>query len=146
MWVPFTLLKRDRIIAAVNSCVCKYFHTYSIHIPTSVEDVKRIDRKNAKIYWQEAISKEMSNFGIAFKILEDDESVPPGYKKSSGHIIFDVKMDFMRKARWVKDGNRTPDPESSSYAGVLYREIIRIILTHSAMHGVPVTAADMPNA
>ena len=49
-------------------------------------------------------------------------------------------MDFTRKARWVKDGHNTPDPESSSYAVVVSREIIRLILRNSAMHGVSVTA------
>ena len=50
--VPFTLGKRDRIIAVVNSCVCKSSHKYGIEIPTYVEDAKRIDRKN-----EDAISK-----------------------------------------------------------------------------------------
>ena len=51
----------------------------------------------------------MSNVGIDFRIIEDDEPPPPGYKKAKGHVIFDVKMDFTRKARWVKDGHRNPD-------------------------------------
>ena len=88
----------------------------------------------------------MSNVGIALNILEDDESLTPGYNQSSGHLIFDVKIDFTRKARWVKDVYRTPDPVSSSYSGVLSREIIRILLTHSVIHGVPVTAEDVCNA
>jgi hypothetical protein len=50
-----------------------------------------------------AYEKEMSNVSIAFEILEDGEPVPSNYKKSSGHLIWDVKMDFTRKARWVKD-------------------------------------------
>ena len=49
-WVPFTLCKRDSIIAAVKSCVSKYSHKYGIQIPTSVEDAKRIDRRNRNIY------------------------------------------------------------------------------------------------
>ena len=75
----------------------------------------------------------MYNVLLAFKILEDNESLPVGYTKSSGHIVFDVKMDFTRKARWVKDGHKHADPESSSYARVVSRESIRIMLT-SAMH------------
>ena len=31
--------------------------------------------------------------------------------------MFDVKMDFTRKARWVKDGHHTPDPDQSKTAG-----------------------------
>ena len=61
----------------------------------------------------------MHNVSVAFKILEDEQKAPPGWKKSSGHIVFDVKMDFTRKVRWVKNGHLTPDPETSSYAGVV---------------------------
>ena len=84
--------------------------------------------------------------GVAFDILEAHENVPVGWTKASGHLIWDVKMDFTRKGRWVKDGHRTPDPESSSYAGVVSRENIRILLTHAALHGVPVMDADVRNA
>ena len=88
----------------------------------------------------------MSNFGVTFKILERGESPPPGYTKSSGHIVFDVCMIFQRKSRWVKDGHRTPDPDMSSYAGVVSKESIRILRTHAALHDVPVMAADVRNA
>ena len=87
----------------------------------------------------------MSNVGVAFKILETGESPFPGYTKSIRHIVFDVCMSFQRKARWVKDGHRTPDPDTSSYAGVVSRESIRILLTHSDLHGVLVMAADVRN-
>ncbi|KAL7528322.1 hypothetical protein ACHAXR_005938, partial [Thalassiosira sp. AJA248-18] len=145
-WVPFTLRKRDRIIASVNSRVRKSTHKYGIEVPTSVKHAIEIDRKNGDTFWQDALNKEMTNVGIAFKILEKEEALPPGYKKSSGHIIFDVKMDFTRKARWVKDGHKTPDPETSSYAGVVSRESVRILLTHAALHGIGVMAADIRNA
>ena len=88
----------------------------------------------------------MSNIGVAFKILDTGENLPPGYRKSSGHMIYSVKMEFTRKERWVKDGHRTPDPESSSYAGFVSRESIRIILTHADLNGLPVTASDVRNA
>ena len=55
-------------------------------------------------------------------------------------------MDFTRKARWVKDGHRTPDLITSSYAGVVSRESVQIALTHAAMHGIETLAADIRNA
>ena len=54
-------------------------------------------------------------------------------------------MDLTRKARWVKDGHRTPDPETSSYAGVVSQESICICLTRAGLHGIPVWAADIKN-
>jgi len=88
----------------------------------------------------------MFEVGVAFKILEDDEVTPVGYKKSSGHIVWDIKMDFTRKARWVKDGHQTPDLDDSKYAGVVSRESMRIMLTYAAVHAIPVLAVDIRNA
>ena len=115
-WVPYTLWKRDRIIASVNSCVRKSSHKYGIEIPTSIKHAEHIDHRKKNTFSQDAIKLEMSNVGVEFKILETGESPPPGYTKSSGHIVFDVHMSFQRKARWVKEGHRNPDPDTSSYA------------------------------
>ena len=56
-WVPFTLCNRDRVIAPVNSRVRKFFHKYGIGIPTSIDDVIRIDRENNNTFWQYALNK-----------------------------------------------------------------------------------------
>ncbi|KAL7553380.1 hypothetical protein ACHAWF_016663, partial [Thalassiosira exigua] len=84
------------------------------------------------------------NVGIAFEILEEGARAPPGYRKSSGHLVFDVKMDFTRKARWVKDGHRTPDLQTSSYAGVVSRDSIRIALTYAALEPTPTYTQHTP--
>jgi hypothetical protein len=42
----------------------------------------------------------------------------------SGHIVFDVKMDFTCKAQWVKDGHKMPDSITPSFAGVVSQESI----------------------
>ena len=145
-WVPWTLKKRDRVIAGINSRVRKATHKYGIEVPTSVTHALRIDAKNGNTFWRDAIDKEMTNVAVAFQILDDGDNLAPGYSKSSGHLIFDVKMDFTRKARWVKDGHLTPDPEGSTYAGVVSRESIRIALTYAALNGIDVMAADIQNA
>ena len=64
------------------------------------------------------------NNGVAFEILEDGKPAPAGYTKVSGHLIWSVMMDFTRKARWVLDGHKTPDPVGSKYAGVVSRESV----------------------
>ena len=55
-------------------------------------------------------------------------------------------MDFTRKARWVLDGHKTPEPNVSTYAGVVSRESVRIALTYAALNGVDVVAANIRNA
>lgn len=145
-WVPYTLKKRDRIVAAVNSRVKKTTHKYGVEIPHSVEHAKTLDEANGDTMWQDAIKKEMFNVGIAFELLEEGSKPPPGWKQSSGHIIFDVKMDFTRKARWVKHGHKTPDPDWSTYAGYVSRDSVRIALTYAALNDLDVWAADIKNA
>ena len=49
-WVPYTLRKRDRIIAGVNLRVRKATHKYGIEIPNSVTDAARIDKKNGNTF------------------------------------------------------------------------------------------------
>ena len=145
-WVPYTLRKRDRIISAINSRVRKTTHKYGIEVPTSIEHAREIDMKNGNTFWGDAVDKEMKNVVVAFEILEEDQPVPIGWVQSSGHLVFDVKMDFTRKARWVKDGHRTPDPEASTFAGVVSRDSVRVALTYAALNGIDVQAADIKNA
>ena len=135
--------KKDRSIAAVTSRVRKSTHKCGIKISNFIKHAEEIDRLNKNTLWQDALKLEMTNVEVAFKILEDNEHVPPGYRKSSGHIIWDLKMDFTRKARWVKDGHRTPEPLNSTFAGVLSRESIRIALTYASLNGLPVWGADI---
>ena len=52
----------------------------------------------------------MANVVVEFEILDEGKPSPVGWKKSSGNLVFDVKMDFTRKYIWVKDGHRTADP------------------------------------
>ena len=145
-WVPFTLRKRDRIISAVNSRVRKTSSKYGIEIPRSIDEAIKLDEINGDRLWQAAIELEMNNVAVAFEILDINAPIPIGWTKSSGHIIFDVKMDFTRKARWVKDGHRTPEPDQSTFAGVVSRESVRIALTYAALNDINVVAADIKNA
>ena len=105
-----------------------------------------MDHKNGNDFWIRAIEKEMSNVGIAFEILNQDETAPVGWSKESGHLIFDVKMDFSRKARWVLDGHRSADPVGYTYAGVVSRDIVCIALTYAALNDIDVLVADIHNA
>ena len=68
------------------------------------------------------------------------------HKRLPFHIIYDIKMDFTRKARLVAEGCRTPNPVTSTYAGVVSREIVRIAFTDALLNGFDVWAADVQNA
>ena len=134
------------IIANINARVSRKKHKFGIEVPTSINQTKQIDPKNGNTLWCDGIAKEKYNLLVAFKILEDHESPPPGFTKLSGNWMFDAKMDFNRKARWVKVRHLTPNPTTSSYSGVVSRERIRILLIYAALHKIDVMAGDIINA
>ena len=88
----------------------------------------------------------MANVVVEFEILDEGKPSPVGWTKSSGNLVFDVKMDFTSKARWVKDGHIAADPEHSTFYGVVSRYIVPISLTYSALNGLDFVAAGIKNA
>ena len=38
--------------------------------------------------------KEMYSVGMAFKVLDEGQKAPAGWHKVTGHLVWDVKMDF----------------------------------------------------
>ena len=71
---------------------------YGHEVPRTLEDCKRIDAANGNSLWTIAIEKEMANVNVAIEVLEEDQPIPVGWQRSSGHLVFDVKMDFTQKA------------------------------------------------
>jgi hypothetical protein len=59
-----------------------------------------LDKENGNTLWYDAIMKESGNVRIAFDI----QKPPPGYRYVSLMMIFNVKMDFTRKAYWSLRG------------------------------------------
>ena len=145
-WVPHTLKKRNAIISAMKMRLRKTTHKYGIQIPTSIDHAMEVDRKNGNTMWRDALALEMFNVRVAFEILEEGQPAPLGWKKASRHLIWDVKMDFSRNARWVLDGHKTPDPIGSTFAGVVSCESVQIAFTNAALNDLQVFAADIHNA
>ena len=77
--------------------------------------------------------------------MEHSENIPVGWHAVTGHIIFDVNMDFTRKAIWVLDSHKRAEPRISTCAGVVSREIVCIALTYAELNVVDVTAANIRN-
>ena len=121
-------------------------HKYGIEIPTSVKHAKKLDQKEGNDFWMKALAKEMFNIGVAFEILEQGWKAPHGWHLVTGHLVCDVKMDFTRKARWVLDGHNTPDPDRSTFAGVVSRESVRIAFAYALLNGLDIFATNIWNA
>ena len=102
--------------------------------------------KSGNNLWYKTWKKEMENVSVAFEFKHHGYKPPPGWIETSRHLIWDVKMDFTRIARWVKDRHKTADIVLSSFAGVVSWENVRIALTYAALNDLGVIAADIQNA
>jgi len=61
-------------------------------------------------------------------------------------MIFDIKMDFTRKARYVAGGNMTDPPDSITYSTVVSRDSVRIAFLLAALNDLDLLATDIGNA
>ena len=64
-------------------------HKFGIDIPTSIKHALGIDSINRNTFWRDALEIKMMNVGIAFDILDENDVVPLGWSKVTGHVIFD---------------------------------------------------------
>ena len=145
-WVSHIIKKRARMINKIKTRVRKGNTKFGIVIPTTVREALELDKANGNTYWQDAISKEYEDVKIAFKLLEEGEKVPPAYQEITCHLIFEVKFDLRRKARYVAGGHLTSVPSSMTYSSVVSRESVRIAFLVAALNGLEVWTADIQNA
>jgi hypothetical protein len=145
-WVPYTLRKRDRIISSVKCHNVKRNNKFGIEVLRSIERALEIDMETKTDYWLKAIEKEMSQVKIAFTVLDEGAPEPVGSKRIPCHIIFDVKMDFTRKARFVAGGHVTDPPSSLTYSSVVSRDSVRLAFLIAALNDPDVLVADVGNA
>ena len=145
-WIPHTLKKRNHIIKSINSRTKRVNYKYGIKIPRTVKEAYEIDKENNDTYWTDAIKLEMKNVGIAFEILPENSNKPIGHQFVNCFVHFEIKMDFRRKARLVAGGHITNTPDTSTYAGVVSRESVRIAFLVAALNDLDILAADIMNA
>ena len=119
---------------------------FGIKVPATVEEARLFDAENGDTIWQDAINKEIANSRIAFEVLEEGESAPVGYTQITCHLIFDVKMDLTRKARYVAGGHLTHPPTSMTYASVVERETVRIAFLIASLNDLKILAGNIQNA
>ena len=86
-WVKHVLKKRNRIISAVNKRYHKRTHKFGIEVPKTLKRAYEIDRENGNTLWADAIAKEQKNVKVAFKALDPNEKITPGYSISTWSAI-----------------------------------------------------------
>jgi hypothetical protein len=118
-------------------------HKFGIRLPKTVAEALKLDEENGNSLWHDAIQKELRNVQVAFKFLEDGKAIPVAHKKIPCHIIFDIKMDFTRKACFVAGGHKTDPPTSMSYSSVVSSDSVWIGFLIATLNGLDIMAADI---
>jgi Reverse transcriptase (RNA-dependent DNA polymerase) len=82
----------------------------------------------------------------AVKIHDEGAMVPIGFQQIPCHIVFDIKIDFTHKARFVAGGHGTNPPSTQTYSNVVSRESVRIALLIASLNDMEVVTADVQGA
>jgi hypothetical protein len=92
------------------------------------------------------MQKEMNNNAIAFRFLESNESIPVGSKWIPCHMVFDIKMDLTRKARYVAEEHWTKPDNFITYSTVVTRESVHVAFLIAALNDLEIKLIDIRNA
>jgi hypothetical protein len=155
-WVADVLRRRNRIIAKLKRRYWRVTHKFGVRLPKTVEEALAIDEETGTTFWTDAIMKEMSKVKVAFEFCEDwtPDQVRQGlarrdfvgFQEIGCHLVFDVKMDLTRKARFVAGGHMTETPNSLTYSSVVSRDSVRIAFLVAALNDLDILSCDVSNA
>jgi hypothetical protein len=123
-------------------------YKFGVQVPKTWHDAMRLDATYKNDLWQVAIQSEMDQI-LRYDTFEDiglDTPAPPGYKRITAHLVFDVKHDLRRKARFVAGGHLTDPPKDSVYSGVVSLRSLRLVAMLAELNGLELWAADVGNA
>jgi hypothetical protein len=87
----------------------------------------------------------MKTVMVAFE-FKDDDKMPIGHKIIDCHLIFDVKLDLTKKARYVAGGYQTDPPKQRTYSSVVSRDSVRITFLVAALNDLEVSTCDISGA
>lgn len=153
-WVPFVIKKQNRMINKVKKKYWQTTHKFGIRLPKTAEEALRRDRENGNNRWRDAIDKEMKKAKVAYSPTEYTAEQAykgkaeklDGFQNIECHIIFDVKIDFSRKARFVAGGHMTEAPASLTYSSVVSRDSVKIAFLYGALNDLDIMACNIGNA
>jgi hypothetical protein len=145
-WVRDILKCKQRLIKTLQRNIKHFGYKFGMQVPDTVEEALAVDNENKDSLWYNATMKEMKNVRVAFKILEHDEQAPKNYQKLPIRMIFDIKMDFFRKARLVAGGYKTEKPTTMTYSSLVSRDSVCLAFMVAALNNLDIIAADIGNA
>lgn len=155
-WVPQTLKLRNRIINKAKTKYWRTTHKFGIELPKSVKEALALDQKNGNTFWRDALNKEMNRVKVSFK--RNTEGYNPDQMRNGEaqeyrsfteidcHVVFDVKMNFDRKCRFVANGAHTDAPQAITYSSVVSRDSVRLAFLIAALNDIQISSCDIGNA
>ena len=113
-------------------------YIFGFLIPRNYTEALGFDKAYNNSKWYGATKAELDSIH-SYEVFKKHEKAqydkqkkvlngPPGYQKVRVHLIFAVKYDGSHKPRLVADGNLTPEPVESIYAGVVSLRNLRLII------------------
>jgi hypothetical protein len=154
-WVHTVVRKRNCIVAKVKR-YWRTTHKFSLRVPKTVEEALAIDEETTRTdFWLKALGKEMTKVKVAWKSADGvtpeqartgKEPSMIGFQEIRCHVIFNVKMDFTRKARFVAGGHMTDTPGSITYSSVVSRDSVRLVFLIAGLNDLDVLAGDVTNS
>ena len=123
-------------------------YKFGVQVPNNTREALRLDSAATETLWTQAIDAELQQINDyeVFRVLEDDEPIPLGYKLIPYHCVYDVKFDGRRKCRLVAGGHRTDPPKEDIFSGVVSMEAVRLGFILARLNGLLACAGDVGNA
>jgi len=87
----------------------------------------------------------MTHIHPAFRVLEEGEATPVGSQWIPCHMVFNIKVDFSHKARFIARGHRAEAPNSITYSSVVSHDSIHIVFLLTALNDIDILATDIGN-
>ena len=119
-------------------------YKYGYRLPRSSTEALEIDKAAGNTLWADAIHKEMTKIET-FNVFKESSSVPTGYERLRCMLIFDIKLDWTHKARFVADGSGSP-LSSDAYSSVISPDHVRLALVAATVYGLDHAMVDLENA
>jgi hypothetical protein len=123
-------------------------HKFGIRrLSKTVAEALGIDKATDTDFWRKAVNKAMAKVKIACKT---NNGLTPhqaregkaleliGFQEIGCHIIFDIKLDFTRKARFVAGGHSTSTPSSMTYSSIASRDSIQLAFLIAALNDLDI--------
>ena len=145
--------RQKKLLRLANQAKLQSFRAHPVYkfgtqVPNDYNHARQLDAKNGNLNWKKAEETEVGQIDAyeAFKDLGKGAKPPPGYRKITVHLVYDVKHDGRHKARLVAGGHLTGTPVDSVYSSVVSLHGLRITIFLAELNQMEVWGADVGNA